>query len=55
MLEGELLRQRLVNHMDVTENFCEGPHDRSDDPSGLAVGIELGIEAAPHVASPGTE
>ena len=36
MLKGELLRHRLGSHVDVTEHFCEGSHDRSDDPSGLA-------------------
>ena len=55
MLKGELLGHRLRNHVDVTGHFREGPHDRSDDPSGLAVGIELRIEAAPHVASRGIE
>ena len=55
MLKGELLRHRLGNHVDVTGHFCEGSHDRSDGPSGLAVGIELRIKAASHVASPGIE
>ena len=55
MLKGELLCHRLRNHVDVTGHFCEGSNDRSDDPSGLAVGTELRIEAAPRVACPGIE
>ena len=55
MLKGELLCHRIRNPVNVTANFCEGPIAPSDDPSGLALGIEFRIEAALHVASTGIE
>ena len=38
MLKGELLCNRLRNHVDVTGHFCEGSNDRSDE---LELELEL--------------
>jgi len=55
MLESELLGYRVGNNLNVTGHLSEGSQNKSDNPSGLAVGIELRIEAATHVAPPGIE
>jgi hypothetical protein len=55
MLESELPGYRVGNHLNVTGHLSEGSHNRSDNPPGLTIGIELRIEAATHVAPPGIE